>query len=130
YFIDLDILVRKGLLLKEEIVSTFESETKVSYGNLYEERFIILRKAFERFNLKQLKYRRFVEANKYWLKDYAFFMALKMHHGGASWMSWDDSIRMRDKEAMAYYRKLLKDDILFYQFIQFMANDQWMKLKA
>lgn len=130
YFIDLDILVRKGLLLKEEIVSTFESETKVSYGNLYEERFIILRKAFERFNLKQLKYRRFVDANKYWLKDYAFFMALKMHHGGASWMSWDDSIRMRDKEAMAYYRKLLKDDILFYQFIQFMANDQWMKLKA
>lgn len=129
YFIDLDMLVRQRLLTKEDIVLTVANPNRVDYAKLYEERFIVLRKAFERFNQKNKRYLKFLKDNRYWLKDYAFFMALKAHHGGASWMEWEDAIRMRERQAMSHYRSFLKQDIAFYQFIQFLANDQWKKLK-
>jgi 4-alpha-glucanotransferase len=129
YFIDLDLLVEEGLLIHDEIISTFQSSKYVDYKELYEERFIVLRKAFLRFDLTQISYLKFLEDNKKWVYDYALFMALKVYHNGESWLNWDDKIRHRDHDTLNHYQNLLNDDVNFYLFIQFKAYQQWFNLK-
>ncbi|MDO9628359.1 MAG: 4-alpha-glucanotransferase [Acholeplasmataceae bacterium] len=129
YFIDLDLLIEQGLLHQDEIVATFISPRYVEYKELYDERFIILKKAFHRFNTNNQKYLTFIKDNHKWLPDYALFMALKVHHGGESWLSWETELRLRDEDTLNIYRKQLKEDIEFYQFLQFEAYQQWFNLK-
>ncbi|MBU1094420.1 MAG: 4-alpha-glucanotransferase [Firmicutes bacterium] len=129
YFIDLDQLVEEKLLRKNEITATFKSARYVDYKELYEERFIILKKAFLRFNQNNNNYSKFIEDNKKWLKDYALFMAIKSKFNGVSWISWDEELKLRKPEVISKYEKELKEEIEFYQFLQYKSYDQWYSLK-
>ena len=65
YLIDLDDLVRDGLLMESEIRSHNwgADEKDVDYANLFENRFQILKKAFERFDTAKPSFRKFEEDN-------------------------------------------------------------------
>ena len=72
----------------------------------------------------------FRKENFFWIEDYALFMALKSHFGNKSWREWDDSeIISRKTSAISNYKKLLKDDVNFYVYIQFLFFKQWNLLK-
>lgn len=129
YFIDLDRLVSEGLLNQSEIQATFYSPRYVEYKELYEERFIVLKKAFHRFNINDYRFQQFVFDQRRWLFDYALFMAIKVHHHGASWETWSEDLRLRKPETLAYYQEALKEDIQFYEFLQFKAFEQYHALK-
>lgn len=129
YFIDLDMLIEEGLLKQEEIKATFHSPRYVEYADLYQERFDVLKHAFHRFNRHDYSYQHFVFEQRNWLADYALFMALKVYHQGSAWSSWAHDLRLRTPETIAYYQDLLKEDIEFYQFLQFKAYQQWFALK-
>jgi 4-alpha-glucanotransferase len=130
YFIDLESLVKDGLLEQKEILSSYSSDRYVDYGKLYEERFIVLRKAFERFDPSDASYVRFCEANRFWLDDYCLFMALKIERKGDSWISWEKRLRMREESALAEARSELKEHLDFYRFLQYVAQRQWQALKT
>ncbi len=130
YFIDLDMLVLEGLLQKDEIKATFHSPRYVDYKELYDERFLVLRKAFKRFNMNDYAFQQFVFDERKWLPDYALFMALKGHHEGRPWDTWEENLRLRKPETLNYYKEHLKEDIKFYEFLQFKAYEQFFKLKA
>ncbi|PKK93206.1 MAG: 4-alpha-glucanotransferase, partial [Tenericutes bacterium HGW-Tenericutes-6] len=130
YFIDLDLLVLEGLLQKDEIKATFHSPRYVDYKELYDERFLVLRKAFKRFNMNDYAFQQFVFDERKWLPDYALFMALKGHHEGRPWDTWEENLRLRKPETLNYYKEHLKEDIKFYEFLQFKAYEQFFKLKA
>ena len=130
YFIDLDFLVKEGLLQTDEIISNFHSDRYVEYDKLYDERFIVLKKAYHRFNLHDYKFQQFVFEHRKWVDDYALFMALKVYHKGDSWESWNENIRLRNEETMNHFKELLKDDITFYQFLQFKSYEQYQALKT
>ena len=129
YFIDLDILVKEKLIKKSDIKATFDSEQYVDYDKLYEERFEILRVAFKRFDRNHQDFQQFLLKESHWIYDYALFMALKDHHQGDSWLYWDDKIRLRDEQTLDHFKTVLKDNIEFYQFLQFKAYEQWYNLK-
>ena len=85
YFIDLEELIRTGLLTREECGSCDfgKQEDAVDYGKLYLERNRILRLACSRFEPEKAEgYPEFCRENAYWLEDYSLFMALKEAHGG------------------------------------------------
>ena len=130
YFIDLDYLVQEGLLLKEEAIELPELNRYVDYKVIYDTRFSILKKAFHRFHIHDYGFQQFVFQERKWLDDYALFMALKGHHQGTSWESWEEDLRLRKTETLNYYKDLLKDEIQFFKFIQYKAFDQYLKLKA
>ena len=89
YLIDLDELVRQGLLTEEEAgsadgetgslkISEAEAgtlEKPVDYGHLYQTRFQILRKAFVRFHTEKKEYRSFCDENREWLDRLFLFPA-------------------------------------------------------
>lgn len=132
YFIDLDILCEEGLLKKSELDarSWGESESCVDYALLYEIRFDILRKAFERStHTDDPAYTEFCRENEDWLPDYCLFMSIKNSFGGVEWQKWDDDIRMRRPQALKKYRADLAEEIEFWSFIQYKFFCQWRALR-
>ncbi len=132
YFISLEELVKEGVLTEEECgaVDFGEDAGSIDYEKLYLGRYPLLRKAYERSDISRNPgYQRFLEENRWWLDDYALFMAVKDRFDGAPWNAWAQDIRLRYGYAMDYYRKELYFDIEFQQYMQFVFYKQWTALK-
>ncbi|MCM1044175.1 MAG: 4-alpha-glucanotransferase [Candidatus Gastranaerophilales bacterium] len=136
YYIDLEELIRKGYLTKEECdACDFGSCAQdIDYEKIYLSRFQVLRKAWQRATERgadqTFDYLRFVEENSYWLEDYALYTAVKDIFGGVCFLEWDEDIRLRKKKALARYREKLAEEIDFCKFQQYLFWTQWQKLKA
>lgn len=133
YFIDLEALVQEGWLSREdcEACDFGSDETRVDYEKMYRARFQILRKAYENSHIADHpQFQAFCKENAYWLEDYALYMAVKNSFGGISWILWDEKIKLREPEELARYRERYADEILFYEFQQFLFASQWQALKA
>ena len=129
YLIDLPQLVKEGLLTQEEIGSVTWSyrDDKADFGIQYNNKFAILRKAYERFP-GGADFDRFCSENSSWLADFALFMALK-EHTGKSWFDWEDGLKFRDPDAIWNARNELRDKIRFQSFIQYIFSRQWNALR-
>lgn len=132
YFIDLDILIKEGLLKREEAIADWGSDpANVDYALIYENRFKVLKKAFSRsFFVKEPLFDDFIKDTKYWLHDYCVFMALKNYFRGESWQEWPDEYKFRNKKAMKKIEEKLSDDILFWAFCQYEFYKQYKALKT
>lgn len=133
YFISLEGLIDEGLLTREECdaVDFGHCADDIDYGKLYTGRYQLLRKAYERSNISQNpEYRQFMAEQSWWLLDYALFMALKNHFGGVAWTEWPKEVRLRERNAMDYFRWKLYFDIEFQQFMQFRFFKEWKALKT
>ena len=131
YFIDLDMLIEEGLLTEEEVTAeNWGSNPRyVDYGQVYSSRFKVLKLAKERgYDKAKAEIEDFKNQNP-WLENYALFMALKNHFDQASWLQWDEDIRLRRPEALDRYRGELSEDIELYVYIQYLFFKQWTKLK-
>ena len=61
----------------------------IDYGKLYENRFKLLRKAYERANVgEDQEFEAYRRENAWWLDDYALFMAVKDRFDGVAWNEW------------------------------------------
>ena len=89
YFIDPENLFKKGLITRGELNSAKNRSAKVDYGWLFETRYPLLRRAFARYcelgGAKTPEYKAFIRKNRFYINDYALFMALKVHYGFAAW---------------------------------------------
>jgi len=133
YFIDLEQLIAEGVLTREECDSMDfgDNEADIDYEELYINRYILLTMAYERSDIsKNADYQRFLAENRWWLDDYALFMALKNYFGGKTWSQWPEDIRLRWGFALDYYRRELYFDIEFQMYLQFKFFQQYWKLKA
>ena len=133
YYISLDALIEQGLLTEEECEAADYGDhpNYVNYEKIYNSRFDLLRKAFNRADIENdTNYEKFVEDQSAWLKDYAMYMAIKDSLGGVAWIEWDEDIRLRKPAAMAHYEETLKEDIAFYSYLQYLFATQWSALKA
>ena len=132
YFIDLDALVKEGFLTQEECeaLDWGESEDAVDYGKLYTSKFQILRLAFSRADLKKNKdFFAFIARNREWVIDYALFMAIKNAHDGICFHRWEEDLVLRKETALEQCRRDYEEDILFYEFLQYVFDKQWKALK-
>ena len=133
YFISLEELIKEGVLTKKECdaVDFGTDQSKVDYAKLYEGRFMLLRKAYERSNIyMNPEFRKFQEEEAWWLEDYALFMAVKKRFGGVQWSEWAEDIRLRWQNALDYYREEMYFEIEFQEYMQFKFRQQWMRLKS
>ena len=133
YFISLDALIEEGVLTREECdrADFGEDAHDINYEKMYNSRYPLLRKAYERSNISENpNYQRFMAENEWWLSDYALFVAVKDRFDGAPWTEWAEDIRLRYGYSMEYYREELYFDIEFQQYLQFKFFEQWNALKA
>ena len=130
YFIDLDILYKKGLITKSELDKNKDSSKRIDYGKLFNTRYTVLRQAHGRFvrcgEHKSPAYKAYLRKNAHWLPDYSLFMALKVHYNYSAWTSWSDEHR-NVAEARAQ-RAEFKDECCFWEWVQFEFDTQWQAL--
>lgn len=122
YFIDLDLLIEDGLLTKKEVEACdFGSDpAKIDYGKLYENRYPLLHKAFERgWKRDEKEIRAFLKENTDWLTPYATYMALKKANHMKHWLEWE--IKTFDAS--------MEEDRNFYSYLQFLFFQQWNELR-
>ena len=131
YLIDLDMLVRDGLLRQQELegIRWACRDDKVDFGLQYNNRLKVLRLAYNRFE-SGADFDTFCRENSGWLADFALFMALKDRFGGKPWYEWEDSLKFRDHDALWQIRRELADEIRFFSFVQFLFHSQWSALRA
>ena len=108
YFISLDELVKEGVLTAEECkrqssaarrtISTTASSTRSGAACSGWPT-----PAATSATMRSL--RPFCEQNKWWLDDFALFMAVKDRFEGKPWIEWAEDIRLRWQNAMDYYRR-------------------------
>lgn len=131
YLIDLNTLIEDGLLTSEEVRSFNwgNEENDIDYAIIFENRFQVLQKAFERFDIHTKDFIDFCEKNMEWLSDYSFFMAAKTFSDNKEWLQWEDGLKNRDLVKMKEYEMLLENQISFWKFCQFEFFSQWLRLK-
>ena len=134
YYIDPDMLAADGLLTAAECAAPdWGSDPRhVDYGKIYESRFTLLHKAYKRgWERDAEAVAAFAQDNARWLPDYALYMACKRHFGMKAWTEWpDDDLRLRKNEAVLdKYRTLLREDVQFFTYLQFLFFRQWTALR-
>jgi 4-alpha-glucanotransferase len=60
-----------------------------------------------------------------WLADYSLYRALRDRFDGRPWMEWDEPLRARHPDALDDARRELEAEVLFHQYVQWIADDQW-----
>lgn len=126
-------LIKKELLTKEECEACDwgGSESYVDYEKMYLSRYKLLRKAYEKADLKtNPDYAEFLKEEKDWLQDYCLFMAIKNEQKGICWIDWPEELKDRHSKAVKEAEKELAEEIEFYRFQQYCFTTQWRKLKA
>ena len=71
----------------------------------------------------------FAERERWWLDEYALFRALHDEHHGVYWRDWQPELRNRAAAALERARQRLADSILYYQYLQWLADTQWRRAR-
>jgi 4-alpha-glucanotransferase len=98
----------------------------------------VLLRAFERFYTAEWQretkraeaFRSFREAEAWWLDDFSLFRALHNREESRPWSAWSAPLRDRDPEALAAARRSLDLEILFHQYLQWLAGSQWAEART
>ena len=114
-------------------LSAVRASARVDYAGVRRLKDIALRRAFAYFH--ETEWRRgtrrsaalqaYMWDQAWWLDDYALFRALHAHHGGKPWTRWPAALQRRDGEALNVARHDLAGDILYRQYLQWIADAQW-----
>ncbi|WP_036612174.1 4-alpha-glucanotransferase [Oribacterium sp. P6A1] len=147
YFIDLQLLVKEGLLSVEELEEfdfgdgrvpdqyggnpediQGDSPYKVNYGKLYISKTKALKLAFEHYLKQGGDVSGLYEKLRPETVEYCVFMAIKDSFKGASWDVWPRKFRNCDAKELELFRKTHKEEIGFYAFLQYQFMKQWGKV--
>ena len=72
---------------------------------MFDNRYKILWKAFERFDSNAQEFGDFLAKNEDWLVDYAIYMSMKMDNMNKKWQDWPKDEKNRQPVVLAKYRK-------------------------
>ncbi|MBI2993430.1 MAG: 4-alpha-glucanotransferase [Gammaproteobacteria bacterium] len=72
----------------------------------------------------------FREQSRYWLNDYALFMAIRDVCGNQPWWNWPDGLRDRKAGALAAFHSDHADAIERWCFAQFLFSCQWNEMRS
>lgn len=130
YFISLDEFVKCGYLKEEDLPEADINSDYVDYSYLYENRYALLKKAYENSHITDNEdFKAYCKDNAWWLEDYALFMAIKASYDNQSWENWPLELRLRNDAFLTEKRNELSDDINYHKFLQYYVWKQWYALK-
>lgn len=132
-FISPQLLFRQGLLTRKEIQSPPPSpKSNIDYRLVISYKKKLLNAAFQRFR-KNISgdsgYKRFCSQNKWWLEDFAMFVALRDRFGSGLWYKWPAKFRNRQKKILKTAKSSLNDVVEREKFFQYQFFRQWFALK-
>jgi 4-alpha-glucanotransferase len=73
--------------------------------------------------------RSFTSEQAWWIEDYGVFRALHAHDGERPWTEWPIEWQRREPAAINSIRRELANEVLFYQYVQWQASQQWQRAR-
>jgi 4-alpha-glucanotransferase len=128
-----DLLLRDGLLTKNDLKNVPHfPDSFVDFPKAVRFKNKLLKKACQNFengnNNKDFK--KFCVQNKYWLDDFALFVALHKRFGHISWCDWPPKVKNRDKETIEQLENILQAEETGEKILQYLFFKQWFELKS
>ena len=123
-------------ILREEL-EVVRRSPRVDYTAVRNLKGRALRASFDRFfktdwlpqTDKAARVRSFIEQEAWWLQDYSMYRALRAESGERPWTEWPSAVRDRDETALMQARERLSTEILFYQYLQWIAAAQLLAVR-
>jgi 4-alpha-glucanotransferase len=92
-----------------------------------------LRAAFDRFldaewrrdTPRARALRSYASEQAWWIEDYSLFRALHAREHERPWPEWPAELQRREPAAIDRARKELADEVIFHQYLQWLAGTQW-----
>jgi 4-alpha-glucanotransferase len=72
----------------------------------------------------------YVARERWWLDDYALYLAISAARQEPSWRTWPQPLRDRDPRAIDDARRQLSREVLHHQYCQWIAEGQWQDVRA
>lgn len=97
-----------------------------------------LRTAFVRFVESEVRrdtarargFASFLAEQSWWVEEYALFRAIHASQDERPWTEWPEPLRRREAPALADAAYTLATEVLFRQFVQWIAHAQWMAARS
>ena len=110
----------------------------IDYASVRDLKNTALRRACEHFqrtawksdSTRAARFRAYIDAQGWWLDEYALFRALHAHHGERPWTEWPAPIRDREPDALIEARVELDEDVRYRKYAQWIAAEQWAAARA
>jgi len=135
YLISPIALVEDGVLDHEDLLGRPAfADSGVDYGRVIPWKLSLLTQAFLNFQKRApseliQKFEEFQYDHKYWLDNFALFMAIKETQKGTAWCDWPESLRKREPNALRSFREQHREIVLRHIFWQFLFFRQWKALR-
>lgn len=124
--VDVNEVNRETKILKEKFSG---KRSRVDYG-IKTEKLKVLQKIFNNsFAEENYDFKRFVEWNKYWLKDYALFKIISESPGNPMWDKWNRKLSIHEDQELEKVFSENTDKVKFLYWIQWQLYEQVREVK-
>lgn len=128
YLIDINYLKQDGLLTQSECEEyDCTNGERVDYERLFNRRIPLLKIAFSRFNKQNEEFLNFVSKGEY--SEFSLFMAIKESQDWRPFIAWEEGLKFREQSAIEQFKQANQNEILFWQFTQYVFFKQWKQIK-
>jgi len=111
---------------------------RVRYDLVVPLKMAVLRRAFDRFHEREWAkgseraraVRAYVRAEEAWLESYSTFCAISDDQGHKGFWDWPEPLRDPRSKAVAAEKERLGKEVLFHQWLQWVADAQWERVQA
>ena len=116
-----------------ELLDAVRQAPAIDYAGVRRLKQAALRRAFDRFveadwnfdTARAHSLKAFVAEESWWLDEYALFRAIHTQHGERPWTTWPAALQQREPHELDRARRDVAHDMLFYQYLQWIAARQW-----
>jgi 4-alpha-glucanotransferase len=124
----------RGLDLADQVaLRSVRAATRIDHAAVRLVKEHALRRAFGQFwdvdwirgTARAGSFATFCAWEEWWLADYALYRALRDRFEGRPWTDWDEPLRARHPDALDDARRDLEAEVLFHQYVQWVADEQW-----
>jgi 4-alpha-glucanotransferase len=121
-----------------ETLAHVSESARIRYAEVRELKRIALAAAFNRFfesewrhdTARSRELKRFVSEQGWWIDDYATFRAIHECEQERPWTEWAADLQRREPTALKQARRELSREVLFQQYLQWIALTQWQAARA
>jgi 4-alpha-glucanotransferase len=120
-----------------DTLRTLRRSATIDYPTVRRLKQSALRAAFLRFVDVEWKHdtrraralRMFVTAQAWWVEDYSVFRAIHAREHEHPWTEWSEELQRREPAAIDRVRRELANEVLYYQYLQWLAAMQWHEVR-
>lgn len=118
---------------QREQLDELRRSSSVRHRDVRELKTGVLRSLFERFVESEwradgplaARMRAYAQREGWWLRDYTLFRALHAKYEARFWKEWPAPLRDRDPQALDAARDELRNEVLYCEWLQWIADEQW-----